>query len=447
MAQQPEKLKWKEDSPFGLSASQFGMALGFCGRVVDFVDYLRNVVGTELEFKGNASTDHGIKTEPKARALYELLTGAAVSDGGFFLTSDRLLGCSPDGRILSRWEASPPRPADEVKSESEHNSPKTLVSVRVPFHSKWRRSKEPTVAPAGSRRQQVRRLLEIKSPVHSLYDGSKPNYQPFGIPLHYLCQLQGQMAIANVDECDFFVYLDWPVCQVVAWRVRRSSEFWEWARPKLIQVVEWVRDGPPVWLNRRFEFDTFDFNKIEVEPLVFPYDITANVPIIDSRRFPFFHRYPNPYLDTASGASHEGILRGLTSAVTRFLFHRDVDETRSEEEEEKQGHDKSAVMWCRSTDSGTDSAAASPSWDAADLRCEQVRGSTLAVVRPQDFDGDGVSCRVHPKGGDKESSGNDVVYVRFFQRHFFHSLEPLEGPPEPDRAAGVVLGETPLQLV
>ncbi|RNF05226.1 oligoribonuclease [Trypanosoma rangeli] len=445
MAQQPEKLKWKDVFPFGLSASQFGMALGFCGRVVDFVDYLRNVVGTELEFKGNASTDHGIKTEPKARALYELLTGTFVSDGGFFLTADRLLGCSPDGRIFSCVDASPPSPAADVKSDNEHKSARTLVSVRVPFRSKWKRRKEPNVTPASGPTRRVRRLLEIKSPVHSLYDGSKPNYQPFGIPLHYLCQLQGQMAIADVDECDFFVYLDGPVCQVVAWRVRRSIKFWEWASPKLLQVVEWVRDGPPAWLDRRFEFGTFDFNDIAVEPLVFPYNLTANVPIVDPRRFPFFHRYPNPYLGTPSGVSQEVIHRGLTSAVTRFLFHRRVDETQPENE--KQERNKNAVMWCRLTDNVPDSALGSPTWSTVDLRRDLIFGKTLAVVCPQDFDDDGVFCRVHATGGKQGSNDCDSLYVRFYQRHFFLSLEPLEDPLETDRAAGVVCAEAPLQLV
>ncbi|KAF8301946.1 putative YqaJ-like viral recombinase domain containing protein [Trypanosoma cruzi] len=438
MAQHPKKLQWKEGFPFGLSASQFGMALGFCGRVVDFVDYLRNVVGTELEFKCNASTVHGNKTEPKARALYELLTGTAVSDGGFFVTDDRLLGCSPDGRIFYDVNLSLPSSSDCVKSYIEHTSPDTPVSVPIPFCSKWSRQGKRTVAPARVPTQRACRLLEIKSPYYSLYDGSKPEYQPFGIPLHYLCQMQGQMAIANADECDFFVYLDRCVCQVVAWRVRRSSEFWKWAKPKLLQVVEWVRDGPPASLDRRFEFEAFDFDKIVVEPLIFPYDITANLPILDARRFPFFQRHPNPYLGTACGTNQEGILRGLTSAVTRFLFHVNVDE--NPVGTKNKHHNDDAVIWCRSTDSVVYGAALALSWNAVAVARSPIIGKKLAVVRPHDFNDDRIICRIYASEEKQEGNDYDTIYVHFFQRDFFHSLEPLECARGFESASGVGYG-------
>ncbi|KAG5470554.1 hypothetical protein LSCM1_01798 [Leishmania martiniquensis] len=373
MPQHPEKRKWKESHPHGLSASQFGMALGFCGRVSDYVNYLRDIVGTEQEFQGNACTAHGIHTEPKSRALYELLTGCRVHDGGFFVTSDRVLGCSPDGQIFYCVDEQPLEHQGALAASSttaslsasgvtclhqggsedgdgssdagvaERQRRSGGLSVRVPFKSK-RRPRSPrttipgrslrtsgafvwegdgckgdrhpgstteqsaTAQPDGCARADQKlcasavppsrrklRLLEIKSPFRALYDSSKTSYQPFGIPMHYMCQIQGQLAIADCEECDFFVYLDQPMCQVEGWRVRRSRAFWAWAEPNLRCVCRWVRDGPPDWLNRLFAFTNFDFGSIEVVPLIFPFDITANAALTDARRFAFFARFPNPF--------------------------------------------------------------------------------------------------------------------------------------------------------
>ena len=381
MAQHPAKLRWKDEHPYGLSASQFGMALGFCGRVSDYVHYLRHVVGTEKEFKGNEFTAHGISTEPKSRALYELLTGCQVHNGGFFTTDDRILGCSPDGQVLYRAEEKPieqqgplsaatsvvadaPTRRESCLEQLQRRS--SACSVRVPFKSR-RRARSPlssaslsaltgrssselqgqtlnddlTSPLAAMRVSSLRvesplasslridsavagaaatnsaaslssssalarlansssscwkvRLLEIKSPFRALYDSTKPSYEPFGIPLHYMCQIQGQLAIAGCEECDFLVYLDHPACQVEAWRVRRSREFWQWAEPSLRQVSLWVKEGPPDWLNRSFAFPPFDFSRIEVVPLVFPYDISARAALSGARRFSFFANHSSPY--------------------------------------------------------------------------------------------------------------------------------------------------------
>ncbi|CAG9580235.1 conserved hypothetical protein [Leishmania major strain Friedlin] len=367
MAQHPDKLKWKDAHPHGLSASQFGMALGFCGRVSDYVHYLRDIVGTEHEFKGNAFTAHGTRTEPKARALYELLTGCRVHDGGFFVTNDHILGCSPDGQIYHHVDE-PPIEQQGGLSVSGLASPfqscsggcgasngagmiepqrrSSRCSVHVPFKSK-RRPRSPLSAISGRSSHSFRtlacdddestsctsgstrcctdgrsgialaeshasidgthstplrspshhkvRLLEIKSPFRALYASTKPGYQPFGIPMHYMCQIQGQLAIADCEECDFFVYLDHPVCQVEGWRVRRSRAFWAWAEPNLRCVSIWVKDGPPDWLNRSFAFTDFDFRTIDVVPLVFPFDITAHAALTDPRSFAFFAQFANPF--------------------------------------------------------------------------------------------------------------------------------------------------------
>ncbi|KAH9578753.1 YqaJ viral recombinase [Trypanosoma melophagium] len=429
MAQHPDKIKWKGHTPHGLSASQFGMALGLCGRVVDFVDYLRNVVGTELEFTGNASTSHGIVTEPKARSLYELLTGDAVSDGGFFLTDDGLLGCSPDGRIFYRTNSQNGDTQNNVKgiitNGEVDTTEKAAPRVKIPFRSKWQPQVCSTSSLQSSPTQEKFRLLEIKSPFHSLYDGSKSAYQPFGIPQQYLCQMQGQMAIAGVNECDFFVYLDKPACQVVAWRVRRSEEFWEWASPKLRQVAQWVRDGPPLWLNRSFSFGTFDFSKIMVEPLIFPYDITANAPIRDAHRFPFFERHPNPYESMSLSDVQDALLRSLMSPITRFLFYSETDSQTQDGTQKEE-----CVMWCRLEKPTAEWPMDGNSWNSLNVIKHSANDTTrwnmkVTVKKPNDFDNGMVMCSVHNREGDFNWNSDNSLSVRFFQRLFFTSLVPL----------------------
>lgn len=481
MAEHPNKTKWKEFLPYGLSASMFGMALGFRGKVSDFVNYQRHVVGTDFEFKGNECTDHGIVTEPKSRALYEMLIGERVHSGGFFLSRGGLLGCSPDGRIFVRpvqkrthlshphWKSAPEdgdhsypvgkegksgikntfspireeamKPmsplagclsslspsTDELRRNEEKNifSPRSFSrSFKIPFSSSnsFRslqggsvRRKEgsstissvhtgavrsvsgeegdarntdeinrsscspsvsPVVVPKASqsspssslssfvddrrsryessmandfgkilfwsqqqcirkRKRQYRklRLLEIKSPVHQLYGGKGESVQPFGIPLCYMCQMQGQMAIAGAEECDFFVYVE-SAGHIEAWRVFRSSLFWNWAEPKLLDICQWLRDGPPDWLDRSFSFDPFDFSLIQVHPLLFPFSIRDSAPLTDPKRFPFFHKFDCPYISVTSGritttdTEVEAIAKMVQVDVVKYLFQTSEEKNR-----------------------------------------------------------------------------------------------------------------------
>lgn len=249
MAQVPEKIRWRESIAHGLSASQFGMALGFCGRVSDFVHYQRHIVGTDLAFTGNDATNHGIRTEAKARCCYEYLLQDRVHEGSFFTSEQRILGCSPDGQIRGK----------DTNSNDEEGGDTTVI-----------------------------RLLEIKCPRRALYDVAK--YPPFGIPLPYLCQMQGQMHIANVAVCDFFMYLETPQCvEIAAYRVYRSDVFWEWARPKLLQVASWIQHGLPSHIDRSFAFAPFPFREgLVVEPLLHPMDLIVREPLMDTQRFPLF---------------------------------------------------------------------------------------------------------------------------------------------------------------
>ncbi|KPA84698.1 hypothetical protein ABB37_01203 [Leptomonas pyrrhocoris] len=570
MAQHPEKLKWKEQHPYGLSASQFGMVLGFCGRVSDYVHYLRHVVGTENEFKGNTCTAHGIVTEPKSRALYELLTGCEVHNGGFFVTADRILGCSPDGQIFyaaedKSMEQRGTRTATATTSRGARSSTllsstdvscldgqqqerqrSSVCSVRVPFKSK-RRARSPfsmaalpSSSPSSSRdggssselpsrtaaggltsplaamqmsspkvesppvlsatmdsatsssssasplsspalNRKVR-LLEIKSPFRALYDNTKPSYAPFGIPLHYMCQIQGQLAIADCEECDFFVYLDHPVCQVEAWRVHRSREFWRWAEPNLRQVSEWVKDGPPDWLNRSFAFRPFDFSRIEVVPLVFPFDITAGAALRDARRFSFFTKHLSPYealshhreprgrsrefvssgeaqrwcrgdggTSWADLTEHQRIALAVQAPVVRYLFNTNDNREDDTLDAGSTGEDERArrtsisdggrfcqtlSTWRRLLESEGryENSATAELWRS--LTCTASAGRDplveISVAIPEDWEEAHTSVRctlLHSADGDGGSGSSsdqfsDTTPLPFFQRRFLISLLP-----------------------
>ncbi|CBZ29541.1 conserved hypothetical protein [Leishmania mexicana MHOM/GT/2001/U1103] len=532
MAQHPDKLKWKDAHPHGLSASQFGMALGFCGRISDYVHYLRDIVGTEHEFKGNAFTAHGIRTEPKARTLYELLTGCRVHDGGFFVTSDRIFGCSPDGQIYHHVGERPIEQQGRLSTsdlESRYQScsagfgvsndasmrelqrRSSRCSVHVPFKSK-RRPRSPfsavsgrslhssgalachdeertscksastrcstnersatalTESPAtidGMHSRSLRpsshhkvRLLEIKSPFRALYDSTKSGSQPFGIPMHYMCQIQGQLAIADCEECDFFVYLDYPVCQVEAWRVRRSRAFWAWAEPNLRCVSNWVKDGPPDWLNRSFAFTDFDFRTIEVVPLVFPFDITASAALTNPCSFAFFTQFENPFeaLDRHHGArgndnaqvqaqdwcfayagstwaditEYERIaVTAQTPAVRRLFAPAEAGA------DDKEGLETTVELWSRlsswrqalEAEGVFEESATAVFWKewtrTATAGRDPVVKVTLSV--PYDWDTGRVGARCSlpslPRTqGDALDSWYDTAYIHFHQRLFFASL-------------------------
>ncbi|CUF62210.1 Hypothetical protein, putative [Bodo saltans] len=212
------------------------------------VVYCRDIVGTPLAFEGNDATAHGIRTESKARCLYEMIAQQRVENGGFFPSTDRLLGASPDGQVHLR---------DPITNE-----------VTTTY------------------------LLEIKSPMRALYDASKPAYAPYGIPPAYMCQMQGQMALSATPWCDFFVFLEQPTPSCYCMRVYRSDAFWQWAEPKLRLVSTWIRDGLPSTVNRSFDFPSYNFRTILVEPFIPPFDLVERRCVMqrDPRRFPVFFR-------------------------------------------------------------------------------------------------------------------------------------------------------------
>lgn len=441
MAQQPQKLVWKHDTPYGLSASQFGMALGFCGRVSDYIDYLRNIVGTGQEFSGNACTAHGINTEAKARGLYEALTGNEVHDGGFFLSQDRLLGCSPDGQSFY-YEAVTPCPP-RASTNSSMTFHQSTCSFKIPFrrpqrsleNSDVRLSAEPMGAVSCSPDTTAQslptvkcklRLLEIKSPFRALYASNRPNCQPYGIPLQYMCQIQGQMAIADAEECDFFVYLDEP-CQVEAWRVKRSPVFWRWAEPKLLQVVEWVRDGPPPLLGRSFEFEPFDFSLLHVQPLVFPFCLSSGKPLCSSEKYAFFAGFENPYADvlvhtpciSEMRTEAARIANAVRSPAIQFLFvAADTEEPSTSQQQYDDEAPGSISFQCTALGLSQELGR----WNSvfsedAELESRAADCVAVHVSVPENWDAGEVHVRV--------DASQATQVVRLYKRHFFSALVPF----------------------
>ncbi len=57
------------------------------------------------QWAGNATTDRGTDMEPAMRAAFEDHTGLKVTQVGFVLRNDEVVGCSPDGMIAGNdWE-------------------------------------------------------------------------------------------------------------------------------------------------------------------------------------------------------------------------------------------------------------------------------------------------------------------------------------------------------
>ena len=336
----PEKHSWRrvltEKKRRGLSASQFGAALGFSGRVSDFVAYQRDIVGTYQEFTGNEATAHGIRTEPLAKVAYELLMQEWCDEGGFFIDraepSPGLLGASPDG--ICRWF-----PDDDEGGDApgDPNAVSRSMVAEPETQQADAGTPPPPLAPAVTqaaggaamgrgrgpgRHRRPQRLLEIKSPFRMLYSGSTDNNKPFGIPLQYMCQMQGQMHISGATECDFFTFLRLPSQQVAGWRVKRSDAFWRYARPKYIAVCDWVdadeathAKNTALFLQRSFQFEPFDYASIEVEPLIWPTDISTGELLRSERLFPFFMAWERQF---GAVAPAPGVLSPLLDAIAKM---------------------------------------------------------------------------------------------------------------------------------
>lgn len=117
------------------------------------------------DLSGNVWVQRGNELEPEARKFYEMQTDSSVTQVGFVLRDDRLVGCSPDGLVNGG-----------------------LMEIKCP-------------APA--------------THVEYLLQGA--------LPTKYIPQVQGQMYIAEADWCDFVSYH--PNMPPVIFRVERNPKF------------------------------------------------------------------------------------------------------------------------------------------------------------------------------------------------------------------------------
>lgn len=132
-------------------------------------------------FDGNHRTRYGQDNEHRAISAYEVATGALVAPGRFIVNPEYpTLGATPDG----------------------------------------------FVGACG--------LLETKCP-ESVYKE---------VPIYYLPQMIGQMAIAKKETCDFVA---WTPAEMRIWHVMYSAEAWEWMLSRLFEMWTFINEDvePP----------------------------------------------------------------------------------------------------------------------------------------------------------------------------------------------------------
>ena len=91
------------------------------------------------------------------------------------------------------------------------------------------------IASTDGRTAHTSRLVEIKFPEHGLYS---ERTHAHGVPLYYLYQMMGQMALSGHRCCDFVALCAASrECRVV--RVYYSERLWSWMWPKLVLFRDW----------------------------------------------------------------------------------------------------------------------------------------------------------------------------------------------------------------
>ena len=169
-----------------VTASMAGAVLGLnphTNRNAAMREKVREMLGAEREFTGNAATAHGQKSEPIARDAYEDLTGELVLLDGFSRHPDYdFIGASPDGLVGDRG----------------------LVEIKCPYAFKG------------------------KAKTYSIDD--KP---------YYFAQIQIQLEVLDRAWCDFVC---WTADGMTVERVLRDPDWFEKNLPALIKFNEEVRE-------------------------------------------------------------------------------------------------------------------------------------------------------------------------------------------------------------
>jgi len=162
-----------------LTASVFSSAIGINPYQSRQALY-RQIKGIDEPFTGNEATQYGNDNEQNAIDAYELDQNVIVTKSGEhqeFIIDNAFdwLGCTPDGFTADR-------------------------------------------------------LVEAKCPFYKMYDD---------VPAHYMAQVQGQMFIAEMDQCDFFA---WSPEEIRIWRVDFSEAYWAMMLPLLCNFWESVKN-------------------------------------------------------------------------------------------------------------------------------------------------------------------------------------------------------------
>ena len=140
--------EWYEMRKNKLTASSFADALGKSHYNTRNESLLHKIV--DKPFEANPITEWGVKYEEVATKFYEHLTGSKIYEFGLIPHPDfPAFGASPDGIC-------------DVNSPSEY----------------------------------IGRMLEIKCPPKRKFTKS--------VPSHYMMQMQGQLEVCKLNECDFF---------------------------------------------------------------------------------------------------------------------------------------------------------------------------------------------------------------------------------------------------
>lgn len=130
--------EWLELRLGKITASRFGdlMKSGRGGAVSKTAESylielaLERVTGTKAPFFENDAMRHGTETEPRARAMYEIMTGNEVSEVAF-IEHNEFIGVSPDGLIGNDGGLEIKCPNSKTQAE------RFLNGVGLPDDYKW----------------------------------------------------------------------------------------------------------------------------------------------------------------------------------------------------------------------------------------------------------------------------------------------------------------------
>ena len=161
--------RWHEERKLRITASNFGLVVK---RKRSHASLAQQLLYKRCHGSGVAALVWGQQHEKDALVAYKqsLAPGTTVDEAGIFVSACGFLGASPDGIVMSG------------------DKPIKLIEVKCPYRA---------------RNSTVHEMCSDKSFHCSLDD----NLQPMLKRTHdYYYQVQGQMAVSNIHQCDFVVW-------------------------------------------------------------------------------------------------------------------------------------------------------------------------------------------------------------------------------------------------